>query len=205
MLKTITVSNIENKGPIGAKICGNYSDGLDGGNIFQLPDEGNMQTDVRGFSVIGSEISIFGDTLIRKLDSHFGDVFGIDFLGTNEVYIDNAPVVRQISPASEVTGALLQELMDENLTPFPNRFDGAFVRSTANTDTKDFDLNTIGSTPASAMTDMSAHEMIQNVTQGIHNYGLYYIIPSILFGILLAYMGWCIVCRKRNQKQPYLS
>ena len=104
-------------------VCGNYTSSFDGGSIFQLDGEGNMQTDVRGISVFDCDVKLLGNVVIDSLTSYYGDVIGVDLLDENTIQRKADPNVTNLAAGTKVTSALYAQLQAEGLTPNPNKFD----------------------------------------------------------------------------------
>jgi len=128
IVKDMTIKNIVNKGIIAAKVCGNYTSSFDGGSIFQLDGEGNMQTDVRGISVFDCDVKLLGKVTIDSLTSCYGDVIGVDLLDENNIQKKSEPMITNLAAGTKVTTALYNQLQAEGLTPNPNKFDKITVR-----------------------------------------------------------------------------
>eukprot|EP01084_Bolivina_argentea_P299680 516573_1 len=140
----IIIKRLINKSPLASYACSNYTGYHDGGNPFQLEDEGFMGTDVKGIAVTGSDVVFDGyNNVIEKLISYNGDVVGLHLIDASDVLFDyvykadvlNEPDedtdteddraylhIKQLCPGHEITFALLAELMVDAKYPYPNNF-----------------------------------------------------------------------------------
>ena len=123
VFRDICINDLTNKGPLASEACGNYSSADNGGNLSQLPNEGNMQTDIRGISIIGSDVIMSDKNKIKDLVSFYGDVIGVDILEDSNVLLYKKPTINKLSGGDKITKKILSQLTAKDLTPFPNNFD----------------------------------------------------------------------------------
>ena len=84
-----------------------------------------MGTDLRGMSIFGGDVLLDGnENIIQNLQSHFGDVAGIDLMDDAilEYAQDSSFEIDEIVSAVEVDGSIYKMLTQINKTPYPNNF-----------------------------------------------------------------------------------
>merc|ERR1719410_1007149 len=123
-ISDLTISDLVNESPLVSSTCGRYEGPHDGGSPGQEDNEGGMGTDVRGLLISRGDVQIIGASNINGLESHFGDVVGIDIINEAIVDFDDQSniFVNDLISASALTSAQYVKLVERNKTPYPNNF-----------------------------------------------------------------------------------
>eukprot|EP00485_Elphidium_margaritaceum_P006656 CAMPEP_0202690396 /NCGR_PEP_ID=MMETSP1385-20130828/5391_1 /ASSEMBLY_ACC=CAM_ASM_000861 /TAXON_ID=933848 /ORGANISM="Elphidium margaritaceum" /LENGTH=779 /DNA_ID=CAMNT_0049345657 /DNA_START=26 /DNA_END=2365 /DNA_ORIENTATION=- len=127
-IRDVSVSNLYNLSPLASNACGRYSGPTDGGNLWQIDGAGNMNGQIRGISIYGSQVNFDGQIEIRNLVSSYGDVYGVHVMKDSLVTFENddtlTMTITDLYPENQLDEQQLNTLIALDRTPFPNNFHG---------------------------------------------------------------------------------
>eukprot|EP00485_Elphidium_margaritaceum_P003450 CAMPEP_0202695526 /NCGR_PEP_ID=MMETSP1385-20130828/9105_1 /ASSEMBLY_ACC=CAM_ASM_000861 /TAXON_ID=933848 /ORGANISM="Elphidium margaritaceum" /LENGTH=769 /DNA_ID=CAMNT_0049351571 /DNA_START=127 /DNA_END=2436 /DNA_ORIENTATION=- len=127
VIRNLEIHDIDNVSPVGSLACGPYTGTEDGGNHFQLPGEGNMNGDVRGVSIYGSDVRFEGELNMNNLASAYGNVYGLHVMTDSIVMFDADSSHVDMTEFYPQNGLSLLEydaMAALGSTPWPNHFRG---------------------------------------------------------------------------------